>query len=126
MNALEGKYLCLCEISINLNKLLAVLLLHVYLFIRFFSRNLLSLVYLFLPFFILMLLLYIHNWSLQLFSRNNDLASHTNYVVCVNFLQFYTCSLKSTQKDRFLRGFFCQFFWTLRVFARNLVRRSRQ
>ena len=29
---------------------------------------------------------YIHNWSLQLFSYNYNLASHPNYVVCVNFV----------------------------------------
>ena len=29
---------------------------------------------------------YIHNWSLQPFSQDYDLASHTTYVVCVNFM----------------------------------------
>ena len=28
---------------------------------------------------------YIHNWSLQPFSQDYDLISHTIYVVCVNF-----------------------------------------
>ena len=39
MNALEGECLFFREISINVNKLLAVLLLPVYLFIRFFDTD---------------------------------------------------------------------------------------
>ena len=31
-------------------------------------------------------LTYIHNWSLKPFSQDYDLASHTTYVVCVNFI----------------------------------------
>ena len=30
---------------------------------------------------------YIRNWSLQPFSQDYDLPSHTTYVVCVKFLQ---------------------------------------
>ena len=30
---------------------------------------------------------YIHNWPLQPFSQDYGLASHTTYVVCVNFIQ---------------------------------------
>ena len=33
-----------------------------------------------------MLFTYIHNWSLQLFRQGYGLASHTIYVVCVNFI----------------------------------------
>ena len=51
MNALEGECLCLREISINVNKLLAVLLLRVYLFICFFTYCILLLpVYFLIPF----------------------------------------------------------------------------
>ena len=31
-------------------------------------------------------IIYIHNWSLQSFSQDYDLASHTTYVVCINFI----------------------------------------
>ena len=41
MNAVEGECLCLCEISIYVNKLVAVLLLPVYFFIPFFILMLL-------------------------------------------------------------------------------------
>ena len=57
MNALEGGCLCLREISINVNKLLTVLLLPVYCLIPFFVLMQL-LVYFFIAFFILMLLQY--------------------------------------------------------------------
>ena len=30
---------------------------------------------------------YIHNWSLQFCSQYYDLASHTTYVACVNYMQ---------------------------------------
>ena len=32
--------------------------------------------------------IHIHNWSLQPCSQDNDVASHTLYVVCVNFIQY--------------------------------------
>ena len=50
---------------------------------------------------------YIHNWSLQAYSPDYDLASHTSYVVCVNFLYISKgrYSLKSTRNDRFLKSF---------------------
>ena len=31
--------------------------------------------------------IYIHNWSLQPFSQDYGLASHTTHVVCVNFIR---------------------------------------
>ena len=59
MNALEEECLCLCDILINVNKLLAVLLLSVYLFIYFFYAALCCCLFTSsFPFFILMLLLY--------------------------------------------------------------------
>ena len=51
VNVLEGECLSLCEISINVSKLLAVLLLPVYLFIRFLLYcTLLLSVYFLIPF----------------------------------------------------------------------------
>ena len=41
---------------------------------------------------------YINNWSLQPFRQDYDLASHTSYVVCVNFI--HEC-----QYDRFSETF---------------------
>ena len=46
--------------------------------------------------------LYLHNWSLQPFRQNYDLASHTTYTVC-----------------------FMAILFTFRVFARNLLIDSR-
>ena len=53
-----------------------------------------------------------------------DLVSHTTYVVCVNFidkwrdLQFKVGS----ERQIFWETFHGNFIWTLRVFARNLLR----
>ena len=59
---------------------------------------------------------YIHNWSLQPFSQDTDLAYHSTYVAC----------LKSTSNDRFLWNFLMTILLTLRVFVRNLLNGSRQ
>ena len=57
MNVLEGECFCLCEISINVDKLLAVLFLYV--FIHYFILHfVVGCLLLNLSFFILMLLLY--------------------------------------------------------------------
>ena len=64
--------------------------------------------------------LYIHNWLLQPFSQDYGLASHSTHVVCINFIHEY--SLTSTPNDKFLRNLFWQFYFNLRVFARNLLR----
>ena len=61
MNVLEGEFLCLCEISINVNKLLAVLLLPVYLHTYIISH---------------------YNNSVRIIV----LVSHTTYVLWVNFI----------------------------------------
>ena len=45
MNAFEREYLCLFDISVNVNQLLALLLLPVYLFIRFFVHDRLQINY---------------------------------------------------------------------------------
>ena len=56
-----------------------------------------------------------------------DLVSHTTSVVCVNFLYISggTYSLKSIPNDRFEKLFMAILF-TLRVFARNLLRGNRR
>ena len=61
---------------------------------------------------------YIHS-SLQTFRRDNDLTSHTTYVVCVNLLYMSvgTYSSKVILDKRFVRN--------CRVFARNLLRGNR-
>ena len=51
----------------------------------------------------------IHNWPLQPFSQDYDLASDTIHVACVNFIR--GCrdlqqQFKSTSNSRFLRNFF--------------------
>ena len=66
--------------------------------------------------------IYIH-WSLQPFSQDYDLASHTTHFVCVNFihewrdLQFTVDSEREIFEKLFLGKFI-----TLRVFTRNLPR----
>ena len=60
MNALEGECFCLREIPINVPKLLAVLLLPVYLFVRFFILHFVGAYLLFNPLFLMMLLLYFY------------------------------------------------------------------
>ena len=57
-----------------------------------------------------------------------DLVSHTTYVVCVNFLYISggTYSLKSSPNGRFFEKLFIVILFTLRVYARNLLRGNRR
>ena len=48
---------------------------------------------------------YIHNWSLQPFSQDYDLVSHTPYFGCVYMIDG-NCSLKSTPNDFTFHGNF--------------------
>ena len=61
----------------------------------------------------------------QIFSQDYDLASHTIYVVYVNFIEEWRAmhSFKSTPNDRFFsETFSCKFYISLAVFfARNLL-----
>ena len=59
-----------------------------------------------------------------LFSRIIDLVSHTTYVVCVNvnFIQFKV----DPERQLFWETFHSRFLFTLRVFARNLLRGNRR
>ena len=70
---------------------------------------------------------YIHNWPLQHFSQDFGLASHTTHVVCVNFISEWRDLQFNVDSERhFLRNFFMAGLFTLRVFARNLLRGSRR
>ena len=63
------------------------------------------------------------NSSLQLFSQDYGLASHTTYVMSVKFIyKWGKYSLNSTPNDRYLKSISRQFYL---VFARNLLRGSR-
>ena len=71
---------------------------------------------------------YIHNWPLQSFSQDNGLASHTTPVVYVNFIrEWRNLQFKvDSPYNRLLRNFFTAGLFTLRVFARNLLREHRR
>ena len=57
-----------------------------------------------------------------------DLTSHTTYVVCVYFIHEWRDLQFQIDSERqiFLRNFSWQFVFTLRVFARNLLRGHRR
>ena len=57
-----------------------------------------------------------------------DLVSHTTYVVCVNFIHKWRDLLFKVDSERqiFWETFHGNFLFTLRVFARNLLRGNRQ
>ena len=66
---------------------------------------------------------FIHNWSLKSFNQNYDLAPHTAYVVCVNFIRDLQFNVDSERqlfeklfRDNFLysrRNIFLLTFWCL-------------
>ena len=67
-------------------------------------------------------LLYIQNLSLQAFSQDHDLVSHTIYVVCVNFIHnWWDLQFKVDSERQLFEKLF-----TLRAFVRNLLRGSRR
>ena len=57
-----------------------------------------------------------------------DLASNTTYIVCVNFYVWVVGAygLKSTPTDKIFERLFMAILFTLRVFARNLLRASHE
>ena len=57
-----------------------------------------------------------------------DLVSHTNYVVCVNFIhKWRDLQFKSRLRTTdFFEKLFIAILFTLRVFARNLLRGNRR
>ena len=70
---------------------------------------------------------YIHKWSLQPLSQDYCLVSHTTYVVCVNFIpEWRDLQFKvDSERQIFEKLFHGRFYFTLRVFARNLLRGNR-
>ena len=76
---------------------------------------------------IILVTTYIHNWSLHLFSQDCKLASHTTYVVCINFIhKWRDLQFKVDSVDRFFEKPFMAILFTLRVFTRSLLRGNRQ
>ena len=68
-----------------------------------------------------------HNWSLQTFRQDYDLASHICCVRLILYMTGGTYSLKSTPNVRFFKEtFHDNFIFSLRVFASNLLRGSRR
>ena len=62
----------------------------------------------------------------QISKIHNGLASHTTHVVCVNFIQLWRNSqFKVVSERQIFEKLFMAFIFTLRVFARNLLRGSR-
>ena len=68
----------------------------------------------------------IHNSPLQPFSQDYGLASHTTHVVCVFILYVSGGTYSLTPNDRIFRSFLMAGLFTLRVFARNLLRGNRR
>ena len=68
---------------------------------------------------------YIHNRLLKFFSQACDLASHTTYVVCVNFYKCVEGPTYINSEWQILDKLYISIFFTLKVFARNLLRGSR-
>ena len=137
MNALEGECLCLGEISINVNKLLAVLLLPVYLFIRFFLYcTLLLLVYFLISFYaavvvaclFLYSLFYADVVAIFLLIRWSCKQAHYTYFwsFCLSFLKHYFHFRNSTYSRFFFLRNFSWHLITHRVFTRNLLRGNRR
>ena len=64
---------------------------------------------------VLKIIIHLHNSSLQPFSQDYDLASHTTYVVCVHFrhewCDLHECRLRTTA---FWGTFHCKFIYFLR------------
>ena len=67
---------------------------------------------------------YIHNWTLETFSQDYGLHSHTTHVVCVNFIHEWRDLQLNIDSER--RNIFMTDLFTLRVFATNLLRGKRQ
>ena len=69
---------------------------------------------------------YIHNWPLQHFSQDYDLASCVTYVVWVNFIyKWRNLQFKVDSKRQICEMVFKAVLFALRIFAGNLLRDSR-
>ena len=71
---------------------------------------------------------YIHNWPLQPFSQDYDLASHTTHVAWVNFIHKWRDLQFKVDSERqiFLGNFFRAGLVTLRLFAKSLLKENRR
>ena len=68
-------------------------------------------------------LLYICNWPLQPFSQDYGLTSHTTHVVILNFIrEWRDLQFNVDSKRQIFEKLFFLFLFTLRIFARNLLR----
>ena len=67
-----------------------------------------------------------HNFPLKPFSQDYDLVSHTTHAVCVNFIREWRPLQFKVDSERQIFGeiFTWQALFTLRVFARNLLKRK--
>ena len=63
----------------------------------------------------------IHNWSLQPFSQDYNLASHTTCVVCINCIHEWRHLQLEVDSEEKL---FMALLFSLRVFARNMLKKS--
>ena len=73
-------------------------------------------------------LIYIPDWALKSFSQDYGLDFHATYVGCVNFIREWRDRQFNVVFERqiFLRNFIMAGLFSLRVFARNLLRRNRR
>ena len=64
---------------------------------------------------------YTHNMSLQPFTLDYDLASHTTYVVCtlILYMSGGICSLRSTPNNRLFEKFYMVILFILRAFCQK-------
>ena len=67
-----------------------------------------------------------HNWSIQPFCQDYDLASYTMLFALILYMSGETYSLTPTSNDKFFKKFFMAALFTLKVFVRNLRRGSRR
>ena len=66
---------------------------------------------------------YMHNWLLQPFNQDYDLASHTSHVVSANFThEPRNLYFKIDFEQRIFEKLFVAISFALSVFARNLLR----
>ena len=72
-------------------------------------------------------LMYTHNWSLQPCSQDYDIASHTTYIVCFNFIHLWQdLQFKFDSERQTFGKLVMAILFTLRGFARNPLRESRR
>ena len=68
---------------------------------------------------------YMHNWSLQRFSQDYDLASGTTYVVCVNFVyEWWDLKFKINYERQIFENSTWEFFFYSQRFCQNSAERE--